>query len=210
EFAREDRTDIIASPARRRALYQDLFEGLDDAYGGSMLVAALREHRPEVIIDCVNTASAISYQDVYTNTIEVRNLLDFVDDRIARHRFDEIRDRRKSMERTIETLVISQAVPQLIRHTQLLYRAMVEVGTKTYIKIGTTGTGGMGLNIPYTHGEERPSAQLMSKAAVAFAHTGLMFLMARTPGGPIVKEIKPGAMIGYKKVAFQSLKNRRD
>src|SRR5262249_21430110 len=126
EFAREDRTDIIASPARRRALYQDLFAGLEDAYEGSMLVAALREHRPEVIIDCVNTASAISYQDVYTNTIEVRNLLDFVDDRIARHRFDEIRDRRKSMERTIETLVIAQAVPQLIRHTQLLYRAMVE------------------------------------------------------------------------------------
>jgi hypothetical protein len=37
-----------------------------------------------------------------------------------------------------------------------------------------------------------------------------MFLMARTPGGPIVKEIKPGAMIGYKKVTFQSLKSRRD
>jgi len=37
----------------------------------------------------------------------------------------------------------------------------------------------------------------MSKTAVAFAHTGLLFLMARTAGGPIVKEIKPGAMIGY-------------
>ncbi len=50
----------------------------------------------------------------------------------------------------------------------------------------------------------------MSKTAVAFAHTGLMFLMARTPGGPIVKEIKPAAMIGYKKVTYQSLRNRRD
>src|SRR5260370_18325063 len=210
EFGREDRADIIASQARRRALYEDLFGRLDAAYEAFMLVSALRQHRPRVIIDCVNTASAISYQDVYTNTIDLRNLLDYVDDRIARRRFDEIRDKRKSMERTIETLIISQAVPQLIRHIQLLYRAMVEVGTKIYIKIGTTGTGGMGLNIPYTHGEERPSAQLMSKAAVAFAHTGLMFLMARTPGGPIVKEIKPGAMIGYKKVAFQSLKNRRD
>src|SRR5215467_6581213 len=210
EFAREDRAEIIATPARRRALYEDLFGRLDDAYENSMLASAVREHRPGIIIDCVNTASGISYQDVYTNTIDLRNQLDFIDERIAHHRFDEIREKRKSIERTIETLIISQAVPQLIRHTQLLYRAMVEVGTKTYIKIGTTGTGGMGLNIPYTHGEERPSAQLMSKAAVAFAHTGLMFLMARTPGGPIVKEIKPGAMIGYKKVAFQSLKNRRD
>jgi hypothetical protein len=68
----------------------------------------------------------------------------------------------------------------------------------------------MGLNIPYTHGEDKPSAKLMSKTAVAFAHTGLMFLMARTPGGPIVKEIKPAAMIGYKKVTFQSLRTRRD
>jgi hypothetical protein len=87
---------------------------------------------------------------------------------------------------------------------------MLEVGTRVYIKVGTTGTGGMGLNIPYTHGEEKPSAKLMSKTAVGFAHTGLMFLMARTPGGPIVKEIKPAAMIGYKKVTFQTLKNRRD
>ena len=106
--------------------------------------------------------------------------------------------------------MVSQSIPQLIRHTQMLYRAMVEVSTRIYIKVGTTGTGGMGLNIPYTHGEERPSARLMSKTAVAFAHTGLMFLMARTPGGPIVKEIKPGAMIGYKKVTYQSLRNRRD
>jgi hypothetical protein len=97
----------------------------------------------------------------------------------------------------------------LIRHTQLLYRAMIEIGTRLYVKIGTTGTGGMGLNIPYTHGEDKPSAKLMSKTAVGFAHTGLMFLMARTPGGPIVKEIKPAAMIGYKKVIYQSLTDRR-
>ncbi|MEW6212129.1 MAG: hypothetical protein AB1631_27480, partial [Acidobacteriota bacterium] len=118
-------------------------------------------------------------------------------------------DNRKTLERTIEMLLLSQSIPQLIRHTQLLYRAMVEVSTRIYVKVGTTGTGGMGLNIPYTHGEDKPSAKLMSKTAVAFAHTGLMFLMARTPGGPIVKEIKPAAMIGYKKVTFQSLKDRR-
>ena len=55
----------------------------------------------------------------------------------------------------------------------------------------------MGLNIPYTHSEDRPSAKLMTKTAVAFAHTGLLFLMARTGGGPLVKEVKPAALIGY-------------
>jgi len=93
--------------------------------------------------------------------------------------------------------LLSQSVPQLIRHVIMLNKVMGEVGTRLYLKIGTTGTGGMGLNIPYTHGEDKPSATLMSKTAIAFAHTGLLFLMARTTGGAIVKEIKPGAMIGY-------------
>jgi hypothetical protein len=66
----------------------------------------------------------------------------------------------------------------------------------------------MGLNIPYTHSEDRPSFKLMSKTAVAFAHTGLMFLMARTPNGPLVKELKPGAMIGYRRVAYKTVKQR--
>ncbi|HXI94317.1 MAG TPA: hypothetical protein VNO24_30455, partial [Blastocatellia bacterium] len=174
------------------------------------LAAAVREHGADVLIDCVNTASGISYQDVYTNAIEVRKSLDFIADRIEDHDFKQISDNRKQIERTFETLLLSQSIPQLIRHTQLIYRAMVELGTRVYVKVGTTGTGGMGLNIPYTHGEDKPSAKLMSKTAIGFAHTGLMFLMARTPGGPIVKEIKPGAMIGYKKVTFQSLKHHRD
>jgi hypothetical protein len=210
EFDREDRNDLMASPARRRALYEDLFGPLDDAYERSMLARAVREHRPGIIIDCVNTASGISYQDVYTNSIEARKGLDFIDSCIGDRDLKQIWDNRKQLERTLETLLLSQSIPQLIRHTQLLYRAMIEAGTRVYIKVGTTGTGGMGLNIPYTHGEDKPSAKLMSKTAVAFAHTGLMFLMARTPDGPIVKEIKPGAMIGYKKVTFQSLKSRRD
>src|SRR5215472_5360718 len=82
---------------------------------------------------------------------------------------------------------------------------MMECSTRLYLKIGTTGTGGMGLNIPYTHSEDKPSAQLITKTAVAFAHTGLLFLMARTAGGPIVKEIKPGGMIGYADVVFRPI-----
>jgi NAD(P)-dependent dehydrogenase (short-subunit alcohol dehydrogenase family) len=210
DFAREDPRELVESRSRRRALYEDLFGPLDDAYQRSTLTSALREERPDIVIDCVNTASGISYQDVYTNSIEVRGALDFIAERVADRDLKEIWENRKKLERTLETLLLSQSIPQLIRHTQLLYRAMVEVGTRVYVKVGTTGTGGMGLNIPYTHGEDKPSAKLMSKTAVGFAHTGLMFLMARTPGGPIVKEIKPAAMVAYKKVTYQSLKNRRD
>ncbi|MFV2045686.1 MAG: hypothetical protein ACC700_20970 [Anaerolineales bacterium] len=114
----------------------------------------------------------------------------------------------KGTELAFETLVLSQAVPQLVRHVLLLHRAAREVGTRLYLKIGTTGTSGMGLNIPYTHSEDRPSATLMTKSAIAFAHTGLMFLMARTPEGPIVKEIKPGAMIGYADITVRTIRER--
>lgn len=210
EFAGADRDQLLASPARRRALYDDLFGPLDGAYERSMLACSIREHGADVLIDCINTASGISYQDAYTNSIEVRKSLDFIDQRIEERDFKQIVDDRKRLERTFETLLLSQSIPQLIRHTQLIYRAMVEAGTRVYVKVGTTGTGGMGLNIPYTHGEDKPSAKLMSKAAIGFAHTGLMFLMARTPGGPIVKEIKPGAMVGYKKVTYQTLRHHRD
>src|SRR6185503_8760581 len=93
--------------------------------------------------------------------------------------------RQPSLQELTDTLIISQSVPQLVRHVFLLYEAMKRARTRLYLKIGTTGTGGMGFNIPYTHSEAKPSAQLMSKTAVAFAQTGLLFLMSRTPDAPI-------------------------
>jgi hypothetical protein len=85
---------------------------------------------------------------------------------------------------------------------------MVENNTGFYLKIGTTGTGGMGLNIPYTHSEERPSRVLMSKSALAGAHTMLLFLMSRTPGGPLCKEIKPAAVIAWKGIEHGEIRKR--
>ncbi|HMB69011.1 MAG TPA: short-chain dehydrogenase, partial [bacterium] len=106
----------------------------------------------------------------------------------------------------VERHLISASVPQLILHVRLLHRALSTVRTRIYVKVGTTGTGGMGLNIPYTHGEDKPSPTLMSKTATAFAHTGLLFLMARTPDCPIIKEIKPAAMIGYRNIGYQQVR----
>lgn len=59
----------------------------------------------------------------------------------------------------------------------------------------------MGLNIPFIHGEESPSRLLLGKAAVAGAHSMLLYAMSMTPGAPIIKEFKPATMIGWKDVA---------
>ncbi len=200
------RRQLIEDLARRETLFQDLFGDLDRAYEKSWLVAIIRRFKPEIIVDSINTATAIGYQDVYTNSIEAREILDRLARAIERKDLAALAAMREEALRKIETLIVSQGIPELVRHTLLLYRAMVEAKTRLYLKIGTTGTGGMGLNIPYTHSEDRPSALLLSKSAIAFAHTGLLFLMARTAGGPIVKEIKPAALVSYRRIAFQTVR----
>lgn len=226
DFAEEKRSALLQSPDRRENLFDDLLGDLDAAYARSRLVQLIRESKADVIVDSINTATAISYQDVYTASVIAKQRMDALFARIEslsqstnaqtgnateatlRSGVAELEQMRKSAKTAFDVLVLSQAVPQLIRHVILILRAMEQVGTRVYLKIGTTGTGGMGLNIPYTHGEDKPSAKLMSKTAVAFAHTGLMFLMARTPGAPIVKEIKPAAMIGYADITMRSITER--
>jgi hypothetical protein len=85
---------------------------------------------------------------------------------------------------------------------QLLLEGLRRAGTRIYLKIGTSGTGGMGLNVPFTHSEERPSRSLLAKASVAGAQSLLLFLMARTPDAPVVKEVKPTAAIAWRRVAY--------
>ncbi|HUF37539.1 MAG TPA: hypothetical protein VMN57_03360 [Anaerolineales bacterium] len=194
------RSDLLADPARRAELYEDLFGDDDEAYHRSQLVHLIGQYRPDVIVDAINTATAISYQDIYSASKIAHAGLESLDG-VSTESVDALTG-------AVETLLISQYVPQLIRHVIFINRAMREAGTRLYLKVGTTGTGGMGLNIPYTHGEDRPSAKLMSKTAVAFAHTGLLFLMARTVGGPIVKELKPAALVGWIDTSFRAVKRR--
>jgi len=85
---------------------------------------------------------------------------------------------------------------------------MRRAGTQTYVKIGTSGTGGMGLNIPYTHSEEKPSRTLMSKSAVAGAQSLLLFLLGRTPGAPATIEIKPTAAIAWRRLGYGAIRRR--
>jgi hypothetical protein len=209
-FTSKSRGELLDDPEHRKALYTDLFDSPDIAYEHSRLVEIVQTYQPNVIVDSINTATAISYQNVYTTSRTARHQIDALFKTARRQNLDAKQELLESTEQVFDILLLSQAVPQLIRHVILLNQVMRNVGTRLYIKIGTTGTGGMGLNIPYTHGEDKPSATLMSKTAIAFAHTGLMFLMARTVGGPVVKEIKPGAMIGYADIANRTVREHGD
>jgi hypothetical protein len=200
EYATKNRNEILNNPQCLKQIHEDVFGDLNDDPNNinqkNLMGQVIRKYEADVVVDCVNTATAISYQDVKSSAQVVRR---FSDQLASAKNSETINKAIDQSLGTVDTLLISQAVPQLVRHVVLLQNALLEVGARAYIKVGTTGTGGMGLNIPYTHGEDKPSFTLMAKSSVGFAHTGLLFLLARTPG-PIIKEVKPGAMIGYKKV----------
>lgn len=177
---------LLEAGSKRDRIRAELRRLDDEDLGGFVLYDLLTSSRPDVVIDCVNTATGIAYGDIFRSAEELLRQIEggHVDAEAA--------------ERLLDALYM----PRLIRHVQVMYRGMIDAATRAYVKVGTTGTGGMGLNIPYTHSEERPSRVLLSKSALAGAQSMLLFLMARTPGAPMVKEIKPGAVIAWKKLGF--------
>lgn len=182
--------EVLKNPQSRTGVISDIFNDLDDSVlSQSTLYNFITENKVDLVIDCINTATAIAYQDLYTTSKTV--IREFETDNLDKE--------------SVERLLISMYMPQLIRHVQIMYRALLDAKSTMYLKIGTSGTGGMGLNIPYTHSEERPSRVLLSKTAVAGAQTLLLFLMARTPGGALVKEIKPTAAIAWKKITYDKV-----
>ena len=192
-FRDRTREEVLSDPAARSRLLDELYGELnDEVVEATLFSRLLQRHSPDIIVDCVNTATAFAYQNVFASAASLR-------EQAAEDACDA-----EAVERHLATLYL----PQLIRHVQVALEGMRRARTGMYIKIGTAGTGGMGLNIPFTHSEERPSRMLLAKAGVAGAHTLLLYLMARTPDAPAVKEIKPTAAISWKRVAFGEVRRR--
>jgi hypothetical protein len=207
-FARQElkdlsREEILGDERRRGMIIEDIVEEMTEPLlRRSSLYQLLQKYKPDIVVDSVNSATAIAYQDIF---------------QVARRVIREVKSARTAgpgrtdntaLLDATERLLCTLYVPQLIRHVQIMYRSMRDAKTRIYVKIGTSGTGGMGLNIPYTHSEERPSRVLLSKSSVAGAHTLLLFLMGRTPDAPITKEIKPAAAIAWKRITYGEVMKR--
>jgi len=184
----DSRTAMLETDEGRAEILDDLLGDLKRSdFQRNLLYSLLEAHRPELVIDCVNTATAIAYQDLFTSAGKLRDLM-------WTGGTPTVAD--------IEAHLTTLYLPQLIRHVQVLMHGMREARTEVYLKIGTSGTGGMGLNVPFTHSEERPSATLLSKSSVSGAHSALLFLMGRTPDSPVVKEVKPTAAVAWKRISY--------
>lgn len=190
------RDERIADVKQRSRLTDLLLHQFSDAtLEQSTLYHWCSKHKPNILIDCVNSATALAYKDVYSAASDLRGTLKNSTD-------------HEALTDAAEKLLLSMPTPQLIRHVQILWESMQRAKTEFYLKIGTSGTGGMGITMPYTHSEGKSAQLILSKAAVAGAHTLLLFLMARTPGGPIVKELKPAAYIAWKRIGFGPVLHR--
>ncbi len=180
------RGEILADPKALTLMVDDLYGPLtDEVLARSTVGQLLGEVKPDILVDCVNTAGALAYQNAFLSAQKLRTgaatgTLDLA---------------------TVEAHLATLYLPQLIRHTQIVLEGVKRAGTDVFVKVGTAGTGGMGLNIPFTHSEERPSRVLLAKSGIAGAQTLYLYLMARTPGAPAVKEVKPTAAISWKSIA---------
>ncbi len=206
DFKDTPRHQLLEDAGNRRAFIRDILDPFTaEVYQRMTLYRQVVENKPDVVIDCVNTATGLAYQDVYMQSEKVLATLDNCNDSNA----DEVK-------RNVEDLIASLTAPQLVRHVQILHQSLIDGGCRGYLKVGTTGTGGMGLNIPYTHSEDRPSRVLLTKNAMGGAQSLMMFLMGRSPiqgdDGRIrdifVKEIKPAAAIAWKGVIAGEIKKR--
>jgi NAD(P)-dependent dehydrogenase (short-subunit alcohol dehydrogenase family) len=180
------RSEVLGDPALRRQLVDDLYGELtEEVFHRSTFGRLLEETSPQIIVDCINTAGALAYQNVFASVAKLRGAA----------------DRGEADSAAVDEHLATLYLPQLIRHTQIALEGMRRARTEVLVKVGTAGTGGMGLNIPFTHSEERPSRVLLAKTGIAGAQTLYLYLMARTPGGPAVKEVKPTAAISWKSIA---------
>jgi len=193
ELAQLPRESILSDPAARRRAVDDYLGPFGSVpLEHNQLYTWLVRFRPDLVVDCVNTATAVAYQDGHASAL---HLLAAADANAV--------DRE-----TVERHLLTLPLPQLIRHMEVLYGGMRRAGTSAYVKIGTSGTGGMGLDIPYTHSEQKPSRTLMSKSAVAGAQSLFLFLLGRTADAPATIEIKPTAAIAWKEIAYGPIRRR--
>jgi|GEM_PF-1018276 len=158
----------------------------------SALWKLIKKFKPDMIVDGINTATVVGYgHDPFTTSRRIKKVLDS----------GELPDKNSVMELLKESL-LAEAIPPLVRFTQVLHQAMLEFRVKRYVKISTSGLGGMGFNIPYTHGdvgEPGCSPRLLGKVAASGILNQLIWTLSHTPGVDI-KMVIPTALVGWEDI----------
>jgi len=185
-------------------------------------------YRPQVVVDTINTATVLGYRgDVIQSGRTVasqahrifRTLREDAPDpldvanlgnHIERLTGERARATAGDLVDVLKTSVHMAAfldTAAMIRFVQCLH-ALFQGGPETrvpefqrYVKVHTTGLGGMGFNIRYTHGdtgEPGLSTKLLGKVCATGSFTQLLMTLAHTPGCD-VRVVVPATLIGFAK-----------
>lgn len=155
----------------------------------SFLYQLVARFRPAFIVDAVNTATAVGYRQGFYE--RVRQALAV--------------NEPSAMD--VNAIARSLPVPPLVRFVQVLQQAMKEFKVERYVKVSTTGLGGMGFNIMYTHGdlgEPGLSTKLLGKVSAAGILQQLLWTLRHTPGFNI-NMVVPAALIGWGEVRQRNI-----
>jgi hypothetical protein len=179
-------------------LKRDLFNYLyfplsDEIYSNSSLYELLIQTRPDYIIDSINTSTVIgSTRDLYQAPQDYLN-------------------RKVPVENLVDDLLSSAIIPYLVRFIQVLHKYLAVNSNVEYIKVSTTGIGGMGMNIKYTHGdlnETGLSSGILGKIAAAGVMHQLLWNLSHTPGIK-VKVVVPASLIGWQGAYFGKFRSNK-
>jgi hypothetical protein len=190
------RKELLARGDYRRNLI-DYYYGnaTQDLLETSSLYYLLARWKPDYIVDAINTATVVGYQD---DPYSLPRLL-------SRNASNPGMDWKNAATDLLATGIIAC----LVRFTQSLQHAMKKLKISSYVKISTTGLGGMGVNLHYTHGdvnEPGMSTGILGKVAAAGVMHQLFWSLSHTPGINI-KVIVPAALVGWQGVHYGAFRS---
>jgi len=192
----------------------------------SLIWSLLDAYRPHVVIDSINTATVLGYAaDIIQSGRDVtalsRRILDTLAggtheeipvaelgqriDALAGDDAHQVRRDLVAMFKTSLGMTAQLDTACMIRYVQCLHAAFAGDEQTAipefarYVKVHTTGLGGMGFNIRYTHGdtgEPGLSTKLLGKVCAAGSLTQLLLSLAHTPGCD-VRVVVPAAVVGW-------------
>lgn len=150
----------------------------EDVLKKSTIYKLLEKYKPELVIDAINTATVLgsSYNPE-----------------------KKLKEYKKNIENCCKMIMIDDFTSKLISFVYSLKYSMEKFDTKKYIKVSTTGLGGMGLNMPYTHGDNPKmnlSCALMGKISASGVLHQLLWNLSHTIGINISIVI-PATFVGY-------------
>ena len=218
---RADRTDVLD-----RLIESRLGSFDREAVKRSMIWHLVDAYRPHVVVDAINTATVLGYagdlisagrdigalarrivgalQQDQTSPLALRDL----PERLAALEGDAAAAATRDLAALLETSLSMTAhldTACMIRFVQCLHaifagdEATRVPGFMRYVKVHTSGLGGMGFNIRYTHGdtgEPGLSTKLLGKVCAAGSLTQLLLSLAHTPGCD-VRVVVPAALVGW-------------